>query len=74
MLHEVDQSLRNMLVAEFKEVEGQIIADESQLTIGPPPEDGQKPKKPILNLFLHDLHESPNLRNFAFETKPTADD
>lgn len=74
MLHEVDQSLRNMLLAEFKDVEDRIIADEAQLTIGPPPDDSVKPKKPIVNLFLHDLHESPNLRNFAFENKPTADD
>ncbi len=74
MLHEVDQSLRNMLLAEFKEVEDRLISDESQLTVGPPPDDGFKPKKPVVNLFLHDLHESPNLRNFAFENKPTADD
>lgn len=74
MLHEVDQSLRNMLLAEFKDVEDRIIADEAQLTVGPPPDDSTKPKKPIVNLFLHDLHESPNLRNFAFENKPTADD
>jgi hypothetical protein len=74
MLHEVDQSLKNMLVAEFKDVEGRPIADDSQITIGPPPETGFKPKKPTINLFLHDLHESPNLRNFAFETKPTTDD
>ena len=74
MLHEVDQSLKNMLLAEFKGVEGKLIADESQIVIGPPPESGFKPNKAILNLFLHDLHESPNLRNFAFENKPTADE
>ncbi len=74
MLHEVDQSLRNMLLAEFKSLEDQLIADEAQLTVGPPPEDGFKPKKPVINLFLHDLHESPNLRNFAFEKKPAESD
>ncbi len=74
MLHEVDQSLRNMLVAEFKDTEDRLITEESQITVGPPPEDSTKPKKPVLNLFLHDLHESPNLRNFAFENRPQEDE
>jgi hypothetical protein len=74
MIHEVDQSLKNLLIAEFKNVDGRTIAGEDQILVGPPPEDGFKPKKPTLNLFLHDLHESPNLRNFAFETKPTSND
>lgn len=74
MLHEVDQSLRNMLLAEFKDTEHRLIAGEDQILVGPPPEEGLKPKKPVLNLFLHDLHESPNLRNFAFENKPTANE
>lgn len=51
-----------------------MIADEDQILVGPPPASDFKPNKPTLNLFLHDLHESPNLRNFAFETKPTQND
>jgi hypothetical protein len=35
MLHEVDQSLKNMLLDEFKGVEGKLIGDESEILIGP---------------------------------------
>jgi len=74
MLHEIDQSLRNMLVAEFKETEQRLIQGEDQVLVGAPPAADFKPKKPTLNLFLHDVHESPNLRNFSFETKPSSDE
>ena len=74
MLHDVDQSLKNMLVAEFKRLEQPLITGEDQIVVGAPSTEDAKPKKPWLNLFLHDVHESPNFRNFAFENKPTSNE
>lgn len=63
MIHEVDESLRNLLAAELKKVPGCGIADPKQITfLAPAAIDAGKSDKPTVNLYLHDLRENRKLR------------
>ena len=70
MLQEVDQSVKNFLLAELRLSTDGLVKDESQIVIGlPPTEDEKAPASPTIYLFLHDLHENLALRDQSFEIR-----
>lgn len=63
MIHEVDESLRNLLLGELKRVPKSGIEDASQITFTPPSVvEAEKNAKPRINLYLHDVRENRKLR------------
>lgn len=72
MLHEVDQSIKNLLFAELKKTAGGLLQDEDQIVVGAPAadEDGRA----RIHLFLHDVHENLTLRDPSFEVRRGTND
>lgn len=68
MLQDVDQSIKNLLLAELRLSPDGLIKDEAQIEFGPGPKDSP-PAKPTLCLFLHDVHENLETRDQSFEVR-----
>ncbi len=63
MIQEVDESLRQLLLGELGRLEGPSITAADQITFLPPATLEQNPpKKPSINLYLHDVRENVELR------------
>jgi len=63
MIHEVDESLRQLLLGEMSRIEGNVIASAEQVTFLPPTTlEQHPPKRPGINLYLHDVREATRLR------------
>ncbi len=59
MIQDVDESLRQLMLGEFKKLEDSPIKDASQVSFGmPTASEADKAKKPTLNLYLHDVREN----------------
>ncbi len=68
MLHEVDQSIRNLLAAELRMASPKLVSDDAQIVIGAPSDLEQgKLEKPRVRLFLHDIHENLAVRDQGYE-------
>lgn len=65
MLQDADQTLKNLLLAEFKAAASPLIQGEDQIVFGLGPSEA--PAKPVLSLYLHDLHENLDTRDQSFE-------
>ena len=64
MIHDVDETLKRLLVGELKGMPGSLLKDESQITFGlPSAVETPKGGKPTVNLYLHDVRENAALRD-----------
>src|SRR3569832_2261227 len=72
MLQDVDQTIRNLLLAELRGASDGLNGEASQLVVGPPsPTEETDLKKPRIRLFLHDVHENLAVRDQSFEIRRT---
>jgi hypothetical protein len=72
MLHEVDESIKNLLFGELKKTAAGLVQGEDQIVIGPP--TGEDDGRARIHLFLHDVHENLSLRDPSFEVRRGAND
>ena len=72
MLHEVDESIKNLLFGELKKRAPGLVQDEGQIVIGPPKDEDDGRAR--IYLFLHDVHENLSLRDPSFEVRRGTND
>ncbi|MCL4283889.1 MAG: DUF4255 domain-containing protein [Fimbriimonadaceae bacterium] len=64
MIHEVDVTLRELLLGEMKAAGAKLLKDAAQVGFGLPGEvKGDSAKSPQVNLYLHDVRENLSLRD-----------
>lgn len=68
MLHEVDQSIKNLLFTELRKATNGLVHAEDQIVVGPP-DAAASVDHPQIHLFLHDVHENVTLRDQSFEIR-----
>jgi len=75
MLHEVDQSIKSLLFDELQSLFARFVDRRGPIVFGPPSQtESNDLKKPLIRLFLHDVHENLTVRDQSFEIRRTSDE